>query len=110
MDEVGTSFLETQEMKPLAWFQYIDDVFFIWIHGQEKLDSFLKELNRCESYLKFTFESTKTSIPFLGLQVRLSNGDISTDLHIKTADKHQFLHYTSSHPVILKALLFTVSP
>ena len=40
MDEVETSFLETQEMQPLAWFQYIGDVFFIWTHGQEKLDSF----------------------------------------------------------------------
>ena len=29
MDEVETSFLETQEMKPLVWFRYIDDVFFI---------------------------------------------------------------------------------
>ena len=44
MDEVETSFLETQEMKPLVWFRYIDDVFFIWTRGQEKLDSFLEEL------------------------------------------------------------------
>ena len=33
MDEVETSFLETQEMKHLVWFQYIDDVFFILTHG-----------------------------------------------------------------------------
>ena len=31
-------------MKPLVWFRYIDGVFFIWTHGQEKLDSFLEEL------------------------------------------------------------------
>ena len=37
-DEVETSFLETQEMKPLVWLRYIDDVFFIWTHGQEKRD------------------------------------------------------------------------
>ena len=62
MDEVETSFLETQEIEPLVWFRYIDDVFFIWTHGQEKLDSFLEELNRCNFYLKFTYESSKTSI------------------------------------------------
>ena len=45
MDKVETNFLETQEMKPLVWFQYIDDVLFcFWTHGQEKLDSFLEEL------------------------------------------------------------------
>ena len=98
MDEVETSFLETQEIKPFVWFRYIDDVFFIWTHGQEKLDSFLEELNRCNSSLKFTYESSKTSIPLLDLKVSLSNGYLSTDLHIKSTDRHQFLHYTSSHP------------
>ena len=62
MDEVETSFLETQEMKPLVWFLYIDDVFFIF---------FLEELDRCNSYLKFTYESSKTSISFLDLKVGL---------------------------------------
>ena len=62
MSKVETSFLETQEMKPLVWFQYIDDVFFIWIHGQEKLDSFLEKPDRCYSYLKFTYESSKTIV------------------------------------------------
>ena len=96
MDEVETSFLKTQEMKPLVWFQYM--VFFIGTHGQEKLDSFLGELNRCNPYLKFTYESSKTSIPFLDFKVTLSNGYLSTDLHIKSTDRHQFLYYTSSHP------------
>ena len=62
MDEVETSFLETQEMKPLVWFLYIDDVFFIF---------FLEELDRCNSYLKFTYESSKTSISFLDLKFGL---------------------------------------
>ena len=69
MDEVETSFLETQEMKPLVWLRYLDDVFFIWTYGQEKLDSFLEKLNRCNSSIKFTYESRKTSIPFLDLKV-----------------------------------------
>ena len=62
-----TSFPETQEMKLLVWFQYIDDVFFIWTHGQEKLNSFLEERNRFNIYLKITYESSKTSIPFLDI-------------------------------------------
>ena len=84
-------------MKPLVWFRFIDDVFSIWTHGQEKLDSFLEEFNRCKSSLKFTYESSKTSIVFLDLKLSLSNGYLSTDLHIKFTDRHQFLHYTSSH-------------
>ena len=68
MDKIETSFLETKEMKSLVWFLYKDDVFLFWTHGQEKLDSFLEELNRYNSYLKFTYKSSKTSIPFLILK------------------------------------------
>ena len=42
---IGTkfaNFLDTQEFKLLVWFRYIDDVFFILIHGKEKLKKFLK--------------------------------------------------------------------
>ena len=72
--------------------------FFYWTHEQEKLDSFPEELNRCNPYLEFTYESGKTSTPVLDLKVSLSNGDLSTDLHIKSTDRQQFLHYISSHP------------
>ena len=37
MDKVETSFLDTHEMKPLICFRNIH-VFFIWTHGQDKLD------------------------------------------------------------------------
>ena len=44
------------------------------------------------------YETNKESIHFLDLNVRLSDGNISTDLYLKPADWHQFLHYTSSNP------------
>ena len=55
-------------------------------------------INLIDSSIKFTYESSKTSIPFLDVKVSLSNGYLSTDLHIKYTDSHPFLHYTSSHP------------
>ena len=36
MDQVETEFLESQVYKPLVWFLHIDNVFFIWTHGQRK--------------------------------------------------------------------------
>ena len=47
---------------------------------------------------KFTRESNKENIPFLDLNVNLSGNKLSTDLYIKSNDRHQYLHYTSSHP------------
>ena len=35
---------------------------------------------------------------FLDLKVKLLNDKTTTDLFVKSTDRHQFLHYTSSHP------------
>ena len=43
-------------------------------------------------------EFSKESLPFLDLKVKLLEGNIKTDLYIKETDKHQYLHYSSSHP------------
>ena len=34
--------------KPLVWFRYIDDISFIWTHGKETLDEFLRLSNNNE--------------------------------------------------------------
>ena len=89
-------FLDTQEFKLLVWFRYIDDVFFTWTHGKEKLEEFLKYFNNYHPNIKLTHEFNKESIPFLDLKVSLSRGQLTTDLHIKST--HQYLPYTSAHP------------
>ena len=98
MDEVEQKFLETQDKKPLIWLRYIDDIFFIWTHGEQQLETFLNDLNSFSPNLNFTSEKNKNSMPFLDLNVKLVNGKLETDLHIKSADRHQYLHYMSSHP------------
>ena len=98
MDKIETNFLDTQEFKPLVCFQYIDDVFFIWTHVKEKLEEFLKDFNNYQPNIKFTNEFNKEDIPFSDLKVSLSGGQLTTDLHIKSTSKHQYLHYTSAHP------------
>ena len=64
------------------------------------LETFLQELNNfvlITPVLKFTFESNEKEIPALDLKVTLNEGKISTDLYIKSTDRHQYLHFTSSH-------------
>ena len=94
MDQVETEFLETQKHKPLVWFRYIDDVFFIGTHGKQKLSLFLENLNKFCPNIKFSHETNKKSIHFLELNVRLSYGNILTDLYVEPTCRH----YTSSHP------------
>ena len=88
MDQAETQFLKTQKHKPLVWFRYIDGVFFIWIHGKETLSLFLEDLSNFHPNIKFSHE----------VNIRTSDGNISTDLYVKPTGRHQFLYYTSSHP------------
>ena len=98
MDQVESEFLKTQTYQQLVWFRYIDDIFFIWTHGQDKLEQFLDDLNKFHPSIKFTHESSRKNVTFLDIDVKFLNGKIITDLHIKATDRHQYLHYTSSHP------------
>ena len=94
---IGIKFVPTYDSIFMdKWFQYTDDVF--WTHDKGKLEESLKDFNNYQSNIKFTHEFNKESIPFLNLKVSFSGGQLTTDLHIKSTDKHQCLHYTSSHP------------
>ena len=44
------------------------------------------------------YETSQNSVNFLDLNVSLKDGGVFTDLDIKPADGHHFLHYKSSHP------------
>ena len=49
--------------KPFLWLRYIDDIFMVWTHGNEKLESFIAYLNSIHPTIKFTSERSATSIP-----------------------------------------------
>ena len=42
MDQVERKFLAMQINQPLIWLRYIDDIFFIWTHGEKELEKFVK--------------------------------------------------------------------
>ena len=102
MDEIETNFLQTQEFQPLVWFRYIDNVLFIWTYVPDKLVLFITEFNNHHPNITFTYESNKENITFLDLNISLSGNKKTTDLHTKSTDKHQYLHYTSAHPTHTK--------
>ena len=73
MDQIETKFLRTQSHQPMIWFKYIDDIFFVWTHGEEKLEEFMADFNAFNPNIQFTYESSKKSIAFLDLDVALYN-------------------------------------
>ena len=91
MAELEEKIIKESEYKPYLWWRYIDDIFFLWEHGENKLKSFLDKINEVHPTIKFTAEWSKTSINFLDVTVSLVEGVIETDLYVKPTDSHQYL-------------------
>ena len=98
MADLEEKILSASEKKPMIWWRYIDDIFFIWEHGEESLEIFLNKLNSFHPTIKFTAEYSKETINFLDVNIRLVGGQLMTDLFVKPTDTHQFLDPSSSHP------------
>ena len=74
----------------------------LWEHGQEKLKSFIDNINKTYPTIKFTADWSKTSIIFLDVTISITDGIIETDLYMKLTDSHQYLLSSSCHPFYCK--------
>ena len=74
----------------------------IWNESEEKLETFLKNLNEFHPNLRFTSEKSKTSVNFLDLTINLVDQELETNLYCKPTDCHQFLDFNSAHPIHIK--------
>ena len=96
-------------MQPLVWLRFIDDIFMIWTHGRDSLNTFIEHLNTCHPTIKFTSEISDQEISFLDTKVKKdSAGRLYTDLYQKDTDKQNYLLYSSAHtPACKKAIPYS---
>ena len=64
MDKTETDFLKTQELQPFVWLRYIDDIFFIWMHGEAELKKFMERLNNFSRTLNLHTSHRKKELHF----------------------------------------------
>ena len=98
MGDFETLHVYTYHQQPLIYVRYIDDIFMIWPHSLEDLNSFITHLNSQTESIKFSSEISQTKISFLDIQITLQEGQITTDLFCKPTDSHDYLPYDSAHP------------
>ena len=91
-----------------VWWRYIDDICFIWEHGEESLQEFINEIDSFNPTIKFTTDWSKEKVNFLDVEVTLKNSVLSTDLFVKPTDTHEFLDPTSCHPYHCKKVIIKV--
>ncbi len=86
--------------------RFLDDIFILLdtteiMNEEEWLENTIKH-----RYLKFTHETSTSSINFLDVKVSLNDNKLSTEIFKKPMSKHVYLHSESDHPSHLKNSLF----
>ncbi|XP_045174540.2 uncharacterized protein LOC123535851 [Mercenaria mercenaria] len=103
MGKLEQDFLQSQQLKPTLWLRFLDDVFMIWDHSLDELNSFVKALNELHSSIKFTYEISTKHVSFLDVDLtKDTSNNICTNVHVKNTNIHQYLLYSSNHPKTCK--------
>ena len=98
MDRFERKALSNWPLKPLIWLRFIDDIFMIWTHGEDKLNEFIQYLNSIHPTIKLTHELSHSQIDFLDTTFKVNDSQqLYTTLYEKPTDTHLYLHYTFSH-------------
>ena len=85
MEDFESKALQSATHRPTCWFQYVDDTFVVWPHGQEKLTDFLTHLYSLNSKIQFTMETEIDGyLPFLDIHIySRSNGSLGHKVYQK---------------------------
>ena len=84
--------------KPFLYLRYIDDIFVIWQHGEDKLEQFHAYVNSLHPNINLTLTSSATNIPYLVVSVSFDGTNIHTSIYTKSTDRH----YKSIRPMHIK--------
>lgn len=89
-------------VRPLLFFRFIDDIFFVWCGTEQQLIEYNNFLNNLIPGIKVTLAWSKTDVNFLDTVLYRLQGDggdvIGTKTYFKSTDTHQLLHPKSYHP------------
>ncbi|XP_066926567.1 uncharacterized protein [Clytia hemisphaerica] len=97
-------YYELTKLRPLVWYRYIDDIFFIWTHGNESLNQFIDFCNnfsknrKMKSTIQYETHQSTDSVNFLDVEVRFRDSTIQTSVYSKATDAHLYLNAKSCHP------------
>ena len=69
MAELEEKLLANYPIDPLLWKRYIDDILCIWPGPPSELNQFTQYLNQSHPTIKFTHESSTSSVDFLDLTI-----------------------------------------
>ena len=98
MGKFEMDFMKICLEKPTHWLRFLANIFMVWTHSLDKLYEFIKCFNNFHPYIKFMYDISETKVSFLDVDILLQNNYISTSVHTKSTNIHQYVEYSSYHP------------
>ena len=103
LEQFDTVACQDFHIKPLLYFRFLDDIFFVWIGSLEQLKDYEVFLNQVIPGITITLNVSPISVNFLDTTVFKSNltpngATLLTKVYFKETDTHQLLHKDSFHP------------
>jgi len=77
--------------------RYIDDIVGAASCRKEGLEAFIDLISTFHPALQFTSSITDTELPFLDINLRISDDKIQTSVFYKETDTHNYLRFSSFH-------------
>ena len=88
--------------KPYHHKRCIDECVGATSSSREELNLFINSVNSFHPALKYTWEISQNSLAFLDIKVSINDNGLSTSIHYKPTDSHNYLLHSSSHPQHVK--------
>ena len=82
--------MKSYKNKSSSYLSFIDNIFIVWTKSENKLKSFINEINKKYDSIKFGFIFSKENIKFLDTLI------------FKDCNNQNYLHVKSAHPFSLK--------
>jgi len=103
MADLEERLLADYHTKSILWRRYLDDIFVAWPGDRSSFEEFMRYLNSKHHTIKFTCDSSDSSVDFLDLTIYKgsrfrSSGKLDIKPFFKHTNKFQYLQYNSAHP------------
>eukprot|EP00061_Rhincodon_typus_P015304 g42910.t1 len=104
MHRFEQDFFAAQNLRPTLYTRYVDDIFFLWTHGEESLKQH-SDINKFHPTIRLTMDSSSESISFLDTSISIRDGHLNTRLYHKPTDNLTMLHFSSFYPKHVKTAI-----
>ena len=94
-------------VQPTYYRRYLDDIILIWSATLEEFNTFKEHLNQVHPSIKFTFETSPTTLPYLDVNVHIEEGRAFVTPHFKKTNTFSYIRGDSYHPQSIYGAIVT---